>query len=93
MFPANGWGLADMHGNVWEWCSDHWHENYFGAPVDGGAWLTPNADESEARLLRGGSWGSFPLECRSAFRQFFSPDVRFPDVGFRVCALPPGPSS
>jgi formylglycine-generating enzyme required for sulfatase activity len=93
MFPANGWGLADMHGNVWEWCADHWHENYVGAPVDGGAWLTPNADESEARLLRGGSWLSLPDASRSACRHFFPPGVHFPDVGFRVCALPPGPSS
>jgi formylglycine-generating enzyme required for sulfatase activity len=65
---ANAFGLYDMHGNVWEWCMDHWHENYEGAPVDGSAWIGPSASEHASRLLRGGSWNLNPRSCRSAFR-------------------------
>jgi formylglycine-generating enzyme required for sulfatase activity len=50
MFPANGWGLQDMHGNVWEWCLDQWHGSYKDAPEDGSAWLL---EEGKQRLLRG----------------------------------------
>ena len=54
-FPANAFGLYDMHGNVLEWCEDHWHETYEGAPEDGSVWIF--SDESEnRRVLRGGSW-------------------------------------
>ena len=63
---ANKFGLYDMHGNVWEWCQDHWHDTYESAPTDGSAWLS--ADESARRLLRGGSWDDFPVLCRSAYR-------------------------
>jgi formylglycine-generating enzyme required for sulfatase activity len=56
-FPANAWGLQDMHGNVWEWCLDPWHDSYRGAPADGSAWT---AGGGTARLLRGGSWASSP---------------------------------
>jgi formylglycine-generating enzyme required for sulfatase activity/uncharacterized caspase-like protein len=66
-FPANAFGLHDMHGNMWEWCQDHWHENYAGgAPTNGNAWLSN--DENAVRLLRGGSWGLNPHFCRSANR-------------------------
>ena len=64
-FPSNAFGLYDMHGNVWEWCSDLWHENYEGAPIDGSAWADGNIN---ARLIRGGSWSYIPGLCRSAFR-------------------------
>jgi formylglycine-generating enzyme required for sulfatase activity len=87
-FPANAWGLHDMHGNVWEWCVDHWHGSYKGAPTDGSAWLNPKAEEDEWRLLRGGSWISLPGNCRSAFRLNVRPDGRHGLVGFRVCCLP-----
>ena len=53
-YPANHWGLHDMHGNVWEWCQDQWHESYDGAPKDGSAW--EDREESASRVVRGGSW-------------------------------------
>ena len=87
-FPANAWGLHDMHGNVWEWCADHWHINYLGAPDDGRSWIDPSAGEYGIRLLRGGSWGSNPGFCRSAYRFLNHPDYQPLYVGFRVCCLP-----
>jgi formylglycine-generating enzyme required for sulfatase activity/RES domain-containing protein len=87
-YPANAWGLHDMHGNVWEWCADDWHPNYQGAPDDGSPWMVPIPDLLMRRLLRGGSWGSNPRNCRSAFRNRNHPDTRDNDVGFRVCCLP-----
>jgi formylglycine-generating enzyme required for sulfatase activity len=84
---ANSYGLCDMHGNVWEWCQDHWHENYEGAPTDGSAWLTE--DEGAERVLRGGAWNYNPRFCRSAFRFGFNPDGRYCFQGFRVvCSAP-----
>ena len=93
-FPANRWGLLDLHGNVWEWCLDDWHSSYQGAPEDGRAWLDRQGTrrrEREGRecdkLLRGGSWGNDPANCRSAYRDD-RPDNRIIDIGFRVCCLP-----
>lgn len=86
-FP-NAFGLYDMHGNVAEWCADHWHENYAGAPTDGSAWITDG--NSERRILRGGSWNSYPAYCRSAYRDRGSPAGRYNPFGFRVvCGLFP----
>ena len=84
---ANAFGLCDMHGNVDEWCADHWHGNYESAPIDGSAWLT--ADEASRRVLRGGSWYNIPRNCRSATRIFITPDNRNYRIGFRVCCLAP----
>jgi formylglycine-generating enzyme required for sulfatase activity len=67
-FPANAFGLYDIHGNVWEWCADHWHSNYERAPNDGSAWIDAKAAEDENRVLRGGYWYNVPRFCRSASR-------------------------
>ena len=83
-FPANAFGLYDMHGNVWEWCQDHWHSNYEGAPTDGSAWIDPKAEKDANRLLRGGSWDYDPWYCRSACRIDNDPGNRNYNIGFRV---------
>jgi formylglycine-generating enzyme required for sulfatase activity len=83
---ANAFGLYDMHGNVLEWCEDHWHRFYQNAPSDGSAWIDNHdrPNEKAVRLLRGGSWDYGPRNCRSAFR--VSDFVRVGDnvIGFRV---------
>jgi formylglycine-generating enzyme required for sulfatase activity len=82
---ANAFGLYDMHGNVWEWCADHWHENYEGAPTDGSAWIEAGDDnDNRFRLLRGGSWAYNPESCRCAYRDYYNPDNRSSPFGFRV---------
>ena len=86
-FPPNQWGLHDMHGNVWEWVQDHWHDNYEGSPVNGDAWMIGGNDGR--RVLRGGSWGDSPLSLRSADRNYLTPDDQLNDLGFRVVCSPP----
>ncbi|MEO0348847.1 MAG: formylglycine-generating enzyme family protein [Cyanobacteria bacterium P01_A01_bin.15] len=85
---ANAFGLCDMHGNVWEWCQDILHDSYEGAPADGSAWMTDGDDGY--RILRGGSWISYPEDCRSARRDDFRPGDRNDIIGFRVVSAPPG---
>jgi formylglycine-generating enzyme required for sulfatase activity len=68
---ANNFGLYDMHGNVWEWCLDDWHDNYKGAPTDGSPWFNSDdklSDKSGRAVMRGGSWINNPRDCRSASR-------------------------
>jgi formylglycine-generating enzyme required for sulfatase activity len=86
---ANKFGLFDMHGNVWEWCADHWHDSYQNAPNDGSAWIDPEAKEDASRVLRGGSWILNPRDCRSASRVRYGAGIRNRNVGFRVvCSAP-----
>jgi eukaryotic-like serine/threonine-protein kinase len=84
-FPPNAFGLYDMHGNVWEWCLDGWHENYHGAPTDGSQWVN---NDNDLHLLRGGSWNYGPDYCRSAGRDRGARGNRGLNYGFRVVALP-----
>ncbi|GAP96774.1 bifunctional serine/threonine-protein kinase/formylglycine-generating enzyme family protein [Leptolyngbya sp. NIES-2104] len=81
-FPANAFGLHDMHGNVWEWCEDTYHASYQNAPIDGSAWISDNKNVN--RLRRGGSWLNPARYCRSAFRGNSEPNYRDGSFGFRV---------
>ena len=81
-YGVNGYGMADMLGNVWEWVEDCWHENYEGAPADGSAWVT--GGDCGKRVLRGGSWDGYPGDLRSAARFRYEARVRNHFYGFRV---------
>jgi formylglycine-generating enzyme required for sulfatase activity len=82
---ANPFGLCDLHGNVWEWCADAWHDDYRAAPRDGSAWETvPGAVATGLRVVRGGSWFNAARLCRSAYRFYAAPDRCGNDSGFRV---------
>ena len=82
-FPANSWGLVDMHGNAWEWVQDCYYSNYQSAPLDSVAWekwWSLNCD----RVLRGGSWNFKSRYLRSAYRFRGGPTVRGSLIGFRI---------
>jgi formylglycine-generating enzyme required for sulfatase activity len=82
-YPPNAFGLFDMHGNIWEWCADHWHPSYENAPTQGVAWLSANSNEF--RVLRGGSWDFYPEQCRSAYRYYYNPNFsQINQFGLRV---------
>ena len=81
-FSPNAWGLYQMHGNVWEWCEDVWHNNYAGIPKDGSPWLKDG--EQNKHIVRGGSWNYGAYYCCSAVRLRFIIDSKFNDLGFRV---------
>jgi len=82
----NAWGLYDLHGNVWEWCADDWHDDYEGAPTDAQIWTKDikNYEEAEMKVLRGGSWGNIARYCRSASRIRNLASILSYIIGFRV---------
>ncbi|MNV33841.1 Serine/threonine-protein kinase pkn1 [compost metagenome] len=80
-FPANAFGLYDMHGNVYEWIADCYHPDYVGAPTDGSAWTEPNCDTLR---IRGNDWGEAPVFSRSGNRNDIDPQTRGDWIGFRV---------
>ena len=80
-FPANDFGLHEVHGNVWEWVEDCWNGSYDGAPSDGSVWTTGGACY---RVLRGGFWIDKPWFLRSAFRGRGRTGSRSNFSGFRV---------
>ena len=81
-FSPNPFGMYNLHGNVWEWVEDCWHDNYIGAPTDGSAWTT--ACRSTSRVLRGGSWNLNPAILRSANRFGNTPGNRNNINGLRL---------
>jgi formylglycine-generating enzyme required for sulfatase activity len=86
-FPPNGFGLYDMHGNVWEWCSDWYDDSYANAKNQD----PTGPDSGTIRFPRGGGWSRDPLYCRSAFRDWSSSGIRDLNIGFRVAVdLPAG---
>jgi formylglycine-generating enzyme required for sulfatase activity len=85
---ANAFGLYDMHGNVWEWCLDSWHDSYFSAPADSRSWEEDGV--SYLKVLRGGAWDSSAGESRVSSRNRITSSLRLNNAGFRVVAESPG---
>ncbi len=83
---ANAFGLSDMHGNVWEWCEDDWHEDYENAPTDGSARFS---EEGNRKVIRGGSWTDNPTFSRSAYRDYDARVDRNDSLGLRVVCVAP----
>lgn len=92
-YPANAWGIHDMHGNTYEWCRDWYHINYPGGVDPDLHDAMSTATQSEfgviSRSRRGGGWGDDGWPCRSAFRLRFEPERRYDHIGFRVVVVRP----
>ncbi|MBT7789803.1 MAG: SUMF1/EgtB/PvdO family nonheme iron enzyme [Calditrichaeota bacterium] len=82
LLKPNYWGLYDMSGNIWEWCSDIWKDDYIDAPVDGST--RTDGGDSDSRVLRGGSWNGISDFCRSAYRSRRRPSGKGNSIGFRL---------
>jgi len=85
-FAANGFGVYDTIGNVWEWVEDCWVDNYLGAPADGSE---RKHEECISRVIRGGAWSSSPRYLRSANRFRSEPIERNDSLGFRLARTIP----
>lgn len=84
-YTPNTFGLYDMHGNIWEWCEDTWHDSYNRAPTKGSAWV--DEEDDRFRILRGGSWINQAGYCRSAYRHKNEPDDVDYNIGFRIVCV------
>ena len=84
MYPANAYGLHDMHGNLFEWCEDILHNDFTGAPDDATPWTNGAGVWPDYYVLRGASWVNPPSFCRSAFRFGNIPIYKSIAIGFRV---------
>lgn len=84
-YEPNAWGLYDVHGNIFEWTNDCWHDSYAGAPDDGSAWMNEGENVNcDLHVLRGGSWSGRPVDLRSGFRAKNQATVKTIFIGFRV---------
>ncbi len=83
-YQPNPWGLYQVHGNIWEWVEDCWHDTYDGAPADGSAWI---GEDCSRRVLRGGSWSISARALRAASRTPYFQTFRDANTGFRVARM------
>jgi formylglycine-generating enzyme len=88
-YPANAWGICDMHGNIFEWCRDYYHPRLPGGtdPDLYDRKGTPNRDGSYSRVRRGGAWNDPARFCRSALRLRYEPPRTSDHIGFRVALV------
>jgi eukaryotic-like serine/threonine-protein kinase len=86
-FPANQFGLYDLHGNVWEWCLDEYRPSYQNAPIDDSEGKTSNLSSDLKRVMRGGAWDYVARGCRSAVRGSLAPSSRIAGCGFRIVSI------